>query len=122
MSYRSLGLASRSAVGGWAQVAECVADGGTWDGYKCVKLGSPSMQERACKASGGSWDSVDQLCYSPGTDSGNGSGETSTTTGGGGGSGGSSTPRSQISWGQIGVAAAVLVGAGWWLKTRSKKR
>ena len=52
MLYGFSGLGQEPAQPGWAQMAECLAQGGTWTGAECVP--SPvSAVERACVAAGG---------------------------------------------------------------------
>jgi hypothetical protein len=58
-------MGQEPAQPGWAQMAECLAQGGQWTGTECLMLGQPTIAERACVAAGGQWDVATSQCSVP---------------------------------------------------------
>ncbi|MBW2672276.1 MAG: hypothetical protein JRD89_02520 [Deltaproteobacteria bacterium] len=60
MSYKSMG---EDVGGGWAQMAECIANGGAWTGTSCDYSGQVDiMAKEMCEGAGGIWDPVAKTC------------------------------------------------------------
>jgi len=62
MSYKGMGM-GEDVGSGWAQMAECIAGGGSWTGTECDYSGQVDiMAKEMCEGAGGVWDPVAKTC------------------------------------------------------------